>query len=116
MSTTGNNVLRVDLRWQALKRMDSSYKVFLHLIDPATGEVAGQIDTMPRDWGYPTTWWEKDEMVSDSLQLSLVDIPQGHYELFVGLYDAATGERLPITRRQAGSNHDDSFHLATIQR
>jgi hypothetical protein len=116
VSQADSDVLEVALRWQALKRMDRFYKIFLHLLDPTTGEVIGQVDTAPKNWGYPTTWWETGEVVIDSIQLSLAGLPPGQYELSVGLYDAATGERLSISSQPGEANPDRSLFLTTIQR
>jgi hypothetical protein len=53
--------LELTLYWQAEQRMDVSYKVFVHLIDPTTGAIVAQDDAVPRRWTYPTTWWERGE-------------------------------------------------------
>jgi hypothetical protein len=84
------------LHWQALCRMDVAYKMFVHLVDPATDQVVAQVDVMPRDWGYPTHWWEMGEVVSDEIVLSLAEVPPGAYWLEVGVYDQGTGERLVV--------------------
>ena len=83
--------------WQALRRMETSFKFFVHLDDAESGEPVAQADVMPHDWGYPTTWWEAGEVVSDDITLSLGDVPPGRYRLWVGVYHPDTGERLPIS-------------------
>jgi hypothetical protein len=88
--------LTLTLHWQALHRMDTAYKIFVHLFDPATGEVVAQADVMPRDWGYPTHWWEVNEVVSDPIRLSLNDLSPGAYRLAVGVYDPTSMERLSV--------------------
>jgi hypothetical protein len=72
--------------------MDQSYKFFIHLYDIESGDIIAQADVIPRDWTYPTTWWEAGEVVSDEIQLTSV-VP-GQYQLAVGVYDPETGERL----------------------
>jgi hypothetical protein len=84
----------VTLHWQALRRMDLSYKFFIHLYDIESGDIIAQADVIPRDWTYPTTWWEAGEVVSDEIQLASV-VP-GQYQLAVGVYDPKTGERLCV--------------------
>jgi hypothetical protein len=100
----GDDALTVTLHWQALRRMDESYKFFLHLYDAKSGALAAQVDVMPRDWTYPTTAWQAGEVVSDELHLSLSEVPAGMYHLAVGVYDSDTGERLPM--RSAGASSD----------
>jgi hypothetical protein len=89
--------LNLTLHWRALRQPETYYKVFVHLSDPATGKVVAQYDAAPRDWGYPTTWWEKGEVVTDEISLSLKNVPEGQYRLGIGLYVPDTGERLTIT-------------------
>jgi hypothetical protein len=91
-----DGLLIVDLRWEATERLAGSYKVFLHLIEAESGQIVGQVDTVPRDWAYPTSWWEAGEVVTDRLNMPLDEAGPGRYQLWLGLYDAGTGERLLI--------------------
>jgi hypothetical protein len=108
--------LDVTLYWQAKRRTDASYKVFLHLTDATTGNIVMQADVVPRNWTYPTHWWERGEFVKDIISLSLNGVPPGQYELLLGLYDAATGERLPAYSADGGTYPDNVVLLMTVQR
>jgi hypothetical protein len=108
--------LDVTLYWQAKERMDASYKVFVHLVDPATGVVVTQHDAVPREWGYPTSWWEVGEVVEDTAILSLDGVGSGEYELWVGLYDAETGARLPAYAAGGEQVVDAALLLTTVER
>ena len=77
--------------------MDLNYKFFAHLTDVETEVLVAQVDVVPYNWTYPTTWWEAGEFVSDELLMSLEGVPAGTYNLSVGVYDPDTGERLAIT-------------------
>ena len=90
------DTLTLTLHWQAVQQMDESYKVFVHLFDPATEAIVAQDDSAPRRWAYPTTWWQEGEVVSDPVPLSLVDVPAGIYRLAIGVYHPGTGEQLPL--------------------
>ncbi|MHB1294534.1 MAG: glycosyltransferase family 39 protein [Anaerolineae bacterium] len=90
-------VLRLTLYWQALEKPAGSYKVFVHLVDGA-GTLRAQHDGKPVNWGYPTDVWEAQEVVDDRVRLALpADAPEGDYQLYAGMYDEATGERLTAT-------------------
>jgi hypothetical protein len=89
--------LTLKLHWQALRRMEESYTVFVHLVDVETGDLVAQADVIPHDWTYPTTWWEAEEVVSDQVVLPLIDAPPASYRLEVGVYDGDSGERLRIS-------------------
>jgi hypothetical protein len=99
-----DDVLKVTLHWRALRRMNESYKVFLHLYNEESGALATQVDVVPRDWTYPTMAWQVGETVSDELHLPLSKVPAGRYRLAVGVYDARTGERLPVRGKEASSD------------
>jgi hypothetical protein len=88
--------LDLTLWWVAQDQPRSDYTVFIHLFDPASEAIAAQRDAMPRQGSYPTSGWQAGEVVSDTVQLSLSDLPPGDYRLAVGLYEVATGDRLPV--------------------
>ncbi len=84
------------LYWQADTRQAADYKVFAHLIGD-DGSVAGMHDSVPRLWGYPTTKWEAGEVIADRVRIPVSPDAQPQvYRVFVGMYDAATGERVPF--------------------
>lgn len=91
----GDRMLHLQLDWRALQDVEQDYKLFVHLLNGG-GELVRQLDTMPRDWAAPTSAWHKDELVSDLVSLDTDGLPAGTYTLSMGLYDAATQERLPL--------------------
>ena len=105
--------LDLTLYWRALQSSQSSYKVFAHVVDD-TGRLWAQHDGIPRHWEYPTTAWQPGEIVPDHIQLSISpEAPAGNYHLFVGMYDEATHQRLPLQvdgQRMQG----DTLELATV--
>jgi len=88
--------LMITLHWRAMRRMETDYKFFLHLHDAESGALTAQVDVMPRDWAYPTSWWEANEVVSDEITLPLKELPSGRYRLWVGAYCPEDGKRLTI--------------------
>ncbi len=85
------------LYWQADERVETSYTVFVQLLD-GQGRVQAQADAVPRGGSYPTFWWLPGEVVADPLSLELpADLQRGEsYRLIAGLYDPASGDRLPV--------------------
>jgi hypothetical protein len=98
--------LELTLYWQAEQRMAVSYKVFVHLVDLATGAIVAQDDAVPRRWTYHTTWWEGGEVVEDTIS----------HGLMLGLYDPETGERLSVYSADGERYPDDVLPLTTVQR
>jgi hypothetical protein len=90
---TGGGRLQVTLHWQTQEEMESSYKVFVHLLNP-DGEVVAQHDSVPGNGELPTTDWAIGEIVSDRHQLEFIGLPAGQYRLVAGMYEPTTGERL----------------------
>jgi hypothetical protein len=90
--------VRLTLYWKALAPLAANYKVFAHLLDD-NGTLWGQHDDLPAYGSYPMTEWQPGEVVPDRINIELgEDVPPGNYHVFVGMYDASTGERLPLLR------------------
>ncbi len=95
------DLLELTLYWQALGEMEESYSVFTHLLGPynvATGgPLWGQDDSLPLRGSYPTTRWEKGEIVVDFYHIPIPsEAPAGEYEIEVGMYLLSTLERMPV--------------------
>jgi hypothetical protein len=93
--------VRLTVYYQGLDSMDKDYTVFVQLLgdeNPATGSpLWAQDDSEPCRRGYPTSSWDKGEIVVDHFQLSIpATAPLGTYELVMGFYDWHTMERLPV--------------------
>ncbi|MBN1136457.1 MAG: glycosyltransferase family 39 protein [Anaerolineae bacterium] len=87
--------LQVTLYWQALAPTPGRYKLFVHLVNPGNPfDIRAQADLYP---SLPTTAWTPGEYLCDDMTLKLPPglIP-GRYDLLVGFYDEATGDRLPL--------------------
>ncbi|MHB0859201.1 MAG: glycosyltransferase family 39 protein [Anaerolineae bacterium] len=98
--------LRLTLFWRALETPEVSFTVFTHLLDAAR-DVRGQRDSVPVGGQRPTTGWVQGEVIVDSYEISVdADAPVGVYQVEVGLYDPATGERLPVILADATSDPD----------
>ncbi|NIN64166.1 MAG: hypothetical protein GTO63_05600 [Anaerolineae bacterium] len=94
------DVLHVTLSWRALDLMDKDYTVFVHLIDEGE-RVWAQHDAQPAGGWRPTSSWQRPEEIGDNHGLALpTGIPPGEYRLALGLYDAATGQRLSVITDQ----------------
>lgn len=91
-----NESLTISPIWLAQQRPTANYKVFVHLLEPDSCTVAAQIDFIPQQWQFPTIYWQAGEIVADKISLDLSHVRPGTYRLSTGLYDADSGERLPV--------------------
>jgi hypothetical protein len=108
--------LELLLYWQARQRIERSYKVFVHLVDPSTGSVVAQSDAVPRQWTYPTHWWESGEVVEDLIVLALDGVPPGRYLLRVGVYEPDAAVRLSAYSEDGERYQGDIVTLTEVQR
>ncbi|MGQ9676811.1 MAG: glycosyltransferase family 117 protein [Chloroflexota bacterium] len=95
-SVKAGETLPILLEWQCVSPMPRDYTVFVHLLGP-DGRVKAQIDRYPVYGTRPTSQWKQGEKLEDRYELALpADLSDGLYEVEVGLYLAATMERVPV--------------------
>jgi hypothetical protein len=95
-SVRQGDAVELTLYWQALRRIDRVYAMFNHLVSP-DGTVVAQVDRWPEGGMYPTVQWLPGEIIEEHYAIAVpLDTPPGEYELRVGIYNAANGER-PVT-------------------
>jgi hypothetical protein len=90
--------LRATYAWYARQSPTEIYAVFNHLTT-SDGTMVAQVDGWPLEGRLLTIQWEPGEYVQDTHTLQIpADAPPGPYTLYVGLYNAATGERQPAVQ------------------
>jgi hypothetical protein len=86
---------RLTLEWVTYVPLATDYQVFVHLRDPATGEVVAQADGPPLDGWYPTSFWPPSQVIVDERAFLVpADLQTGNYDLFVGLYNLESLEQI----------------------
>jgi len=104
--------LKLTLYWQAAGLTESSYTVFVHLID-GRNQIWGQRDALPQSGARPTTSWIEGETIIDDYEVVVSeDAPPGEYRIEVGMYSAADGKRLPAIG-EGGESLGDRILLDT---
>jgi hypothetical protein len=85
----------IDLLWQAAPDFAAEpLAVVAQLLD-ADGQVAASLEAEPLAGRYPTARWQAGELVRDRHVLPTpADMAPGAYQLIVGLYRTADGQRL----------------------
>jgi hypothetical protein len=90
------DTVAVRLLWLARRPMDESYKVFIHVIDDQ-GNLLAQTDSRPQSYASNTNRWIPGQVIYDLFEVPLPsDSPPGRYQVRVGLYNEADGQRLPV--------------------
>ncbi|HEX9921096.1 MAG TPA: glycosyltransferase family 39 protein [Anaerolineae bacterium] len=99
---TPGDILTLSLSWQTDTPLAENYIVFTQLLDPAN-HLVGQRDAPPR---LATSAWPVGQTVADGHGIFVEPgSPPGPHRLIVGLYDGATGRRLPV-KTGAESNEE----------
>ena len=96
--------------WQAVRVPDRNYTVFVQLWNSLDQQVANA-DSMPQAGRYPTSFWDANEIVSDTHRIDLpANLPRGEYRIIIGWYDLQSGARLP-----RDGTPEDSVQIANIE-
>ncbi|RRR71805.1 MAG: phospholipid carrier-dependent glycosyltransferase [Candidatus Viridilinea halotolerans] len=91
-------LLTITPAWDVRGSPTNDLLVFLHLYNQQ-GERVAQVDVAPGGAARPaTSQWQPGEQIGVPLPLALPsEIAAGSYTLVAGLYDPASGQRLPLT-------------------
>jgi 4-amino-4-deoxy-L-arabinose transferase-like glycosyltransferase len=113
-ATRPGGLLQLRLYWQAREPVSKDYTVFVHLLGE-DDQLWGQHDGQPEGGFYPTSSWDEGEVIVDEHEIALKpDTPPGEYQIVIGLYQFATGERLAIDAGDRGMG-DGRLLLGTVQ-
>ena len=88
------DIAQITLFWQANQTPAQRYTVFLHGLD-GDNHIVGQRDAEPGGGAWLTTLWEPGQIIVDNQGLPIHPAtPPGEYRVEVGMYNAATGQRM----------------------
>ena len=94
------DTLNLTLFWRTDAPLDRDYSVFVHLVDDLD-IIQAQHDTYPGAGALPTSDWPPGQIIADAHQIHIPETAPapGVYRIRVGMYDFATGQRLPAGER-----------------
>jgi hypothetical protein len=111
-SARAGETVTLGLHWLPLQATNVDYTVFAHVIGP-DGAMLVQNDRQPQDGFYPTSYWQPNRSLVDSVSLAIpADAPPGKYTIYIGLYELSTGQRLPVVLD--GEPIGDALAAATL--
>jgi hypothetical protein len=116
ISLAAQETLTATLLWEALGQPATEYVTYIHLRDAGGRQVAG-FDQAPAGSRLPTQWWRSGDQIVSTLPLSLpADLAPGEYDLWVGLYESASGGalRLPVTDSAGLPAGDGEVKIGTV--
>lgn len=101
--------------WRAIKQVSDDYQVFVHVTDRAGQRIVTGWDHAPARGFFPTSLWRRGTIIQDrGLYFLKGDPGEGPYPMRIGLYHAATGERLKASHAASGITLDDQQTRAAI--
>lgn len=106
----GDNI-RVEYTLRARRASMDDYTVFAHLVD-GTGRTIAQYDAPPFQGKYPSSLWDRGEVVHDQFTFTVpTNTAPGSYLLEFGIYRSADLARLPINGNDYGAIRSAGDHL-----
>jgi hypothetical protein len=109
--------LNVTLYWRCDARLPADYTTFVHVRrgNEKSAAPVAQMDRPPAEGAYPTSLWDPGEVIRDVVRIPLsAQVPPGDYEIVAGLYEFATGVRLPVVDAAGKRAPDDAVSLTTV--
>ncbi|MGM0557014.1 MAG: glycosyltransferase family 87 protein [Myxococcota bacterium] len=93
----------VTTRWLLPGAMSEDVFFFLHVERPG---FRNPEDHVPGDWMYPANRWEQGQILEDRVLFQVPPVMSpGRYEVYLGVYNRRTGERLKLVEGEGdGSN------------
>ncbi|MEZ4592903.1 MAG: hypothetical protein R3D55_17435 [Chloroflexota bacterium] len=96
--------VQLTLFWQVERQPGEIYSTFVHLVGP-DGQIVAQGDQWPG--GLPSNTWAAGQVIIDEYAIQLPqDAPLGRYQIVLGLYAVANGQRLLIAAENGGALGD----------
>jgi hypothetical protein len=100
------------LEWRAVNPPPADYNVFIQLW-AGEKQLTG-FDSPPLNGDYPTSIWEPNETVIDAHALDISQAAAGEYRLRLGLYNLASGERLPALQADGAPLRDYALDIPVV--
>jgi hypothetical protein len=103
------DVVTVTTQWQVLIPPAGDFTTFIHLGEAGQPPLATG-DSPPLNGRYPTRAWAAGEVIQDAYSLVVPEgLEEGHYPIWLGMYDPASGVRLPLA--VAGEGQPNQAYL-----
>jgi hypothetical protein len=103
------------LYWKTNVSLTQDDNIFIHLLD-ADGNVLAQADGVPYNGDYPLPNWRPGQVIVDArLVGTLLENGSRLHKIAIGIYNPATGERLPVTGDTGNPLPDNVLLLPVMQ-
>lgn len=111
-----STILEIYLNWQIRQRIEQDVTVFVHLYGP-DGQLVSQADGYPLLGLAPFWLWEVGQILHEQRTLTWpAETPAGTYRIGVGIYDAASGERLSAGQSSGEAWAEDVATILVLER
>ncbi|MBK8049476.1 MAG: hypothetical protein IPK16_21585 [Anaerolineales bacterium] len=117
ISPGADTVITATVLWEAVGQPATGYTGYVHLLDGGGQQQAG-FDRAPAGDRFPTDAWRTGDRVLSDFPLHLPEgIAPGRYELWLGLYESASGGEvaLPISEAAAVPSKDHQIRIGMLE-
>jgi hypothetical protein len=91
------NRLTITPAWDVRSRPSGTYQMFVHVLNPEGARIAELNVALGGGNAPPTAAWQAGQQIAVPFPIALPpNLAQGQYQLVLGVYDIATGVRLPL--------------------
>ncbi|GIK56220.1 MAG: phospholipid carrier-dependent glycosyltransferase [Chloroflexi bacterium] len=90
------DTVQIDITWEVITPPITNLTTLVHLAEPGQPPLATG-DNQPVAGQYPTRAWAAGEVIADQYTLAIpAGLAHGRYPVWMGMYDATTGQRQPL--------------------
>jgi len=110
-ATEAEDRVRLTLYWQTDAPLDVDYSIFAQAVNEAE-MIVGQADSPACEGACPMTSWTRGSTIVDTRVIPLpAGTPAEELHMVVGIYDLATGERLPVRDRRGADRPQRAIRI-----
>ncbi len=90
------DTVQIDITWEVVSPPEGNLTTLVHLAEAGQPPLATG-DNQPLAGQYPTRVWAAGEVIADQYSLTIPEgLGHGRYPVWIGMYDATTGQRQPL--------------------
>ena len=108
-----DDTLSLTLYWNTIESSLVDGVIFIHIYDENNNFIRAH-DSPPCQGEYPMGLWQPGEGIIDTHQIPMHGLLESRYNIRIGIYDPATGNRMTVVDNNGNNVPDNSLYLLDI--